>query len=457
MNHSRGNTLGKLTFMLLIIPTLLFSVWVSALDTQGETPTENHWVCPMHPQIIKSDEGSCPICGMDLVKKKSKPLAAKNQTADKVVDHYTCPMHPQIKRDAEGSCPICGMDLVPVYKQSGHLNDEGDVRISAAVENNLGVKTAYVESAPLPQLIETVGYVQFNEDTLKHVHTRVEGWIEKLNVDSVGDSVKAGQTLFEIYAPQLVSAQQEYLIAKSSRNQQLINASRQRLNLLGVTKLQIAALDKSGKASERLSVIAERGGYVSQLNVRQGMFVKPATEIMVLGELVDVWVIAEVFERQSAWLRVGQKVTMRTDSYPARNWRGHVEYIYPVLNSQSRTLEVRIRFENSDRILKPNMYTNITVHVGDGQNRLSIPRSALIRGGRNDRVVKALGEGRYRSVMIAAGYESGDRIEVLSGLSEGDKVVTSAQFMIDSESNLNADMSRMESTPSKTNTTAHQH
>jgi Cu(I)/Ag(I) efflux system membrane fusion protein len=435
MKHSVNK---QLVLIVIAVSLFLFNSAAWALANPADQDSEL-WTCPMHSQIIKDKAGSCPICGMDLVEKKIELSAP----TEKVLDHYTCPMHPQIKRDSEGSCPICGMDLVPVYKQSGDREQAG-VLISPAVENNLGVRTALVENGTLPQLIETVGYIQFNEDTLKHIHTRVEGWIENLAVDSVGDPITAGQTLFEIYAPELVSAQQEYLIAKNSGNRQLIDASRHRLCLMGVTTDQIKMLDKTRKATVRFGVVANKDGYISELNVRQGMFVKPATEIMVLGELTNVWAIAEVFERQSAWLKEGQPVTMRTDSYPSREWDGRVEYIYPVINPQSRTLEVRIHFDNLDETLKPNMFTDITIHSGNEQRRLSIPRSAVIRGGRNDRVVKALGDGHYKSVLVEAGIESGDRIEIIKGLSEGDKVVTSAQFMIDSESNLDADMLRME-------------
>ncbi|WIO74296.1 efflux RND transporter periplasmic adaptor subunit [Porticoccaceae bacterium LTM1] len=397
------------------------------------------WVCPMHPQIVKDKQSGCPICGMDLVEKKPKPAAP----AEKVIDYWTCPMHPQIKKDSEGSCPICGMDLVPEYKPTAGA-EEGGVYISPAVENNLGVKTAEVEESSLTQWVDTVGYVQFNEDTLNHIHTRVEGWIEVLNIDSVGDPVKAGQVLFEIFSPELVNAQEEYVTALESGNKPLISASRQRLSLLGVSGSQIDALRKTRKVQQRLAVMADHTGYISMLNVREGMFVKPATEILATGELDTVWVIAEVFERQAAWLKPGQSVTMKADSYPGSEWRGLVEYIYPVLNPQSRTLEVRIQFENPDERLKPNMFANIRIHAGDESARLHIPRSALIRGGRYDRVVKSLGDGHYKSVLVTAGLESGDRVEILKGLSSGDKVVTSAQFMIDSESNLDAEMERME-------------
>lgn len=407
------------------------------------------WVCPMHPQIVKDKQTGCPICGMDLVEKKPKPTAP----AKKEIDYWTCPMHPQIKKDSEGSCPICGMDLVPEYKPTAGA-EEGGVYISPVVENNLGVKTAEVEESPLTQWVDTVGYVQFNEDTLTHIHTRVEGWIEVLNIDSVGDAVQAGQVLFELFSPELVNAQEEYVTALESGNKPLISASRQRLSLLGVSANQIDALRKSRRVQQRLAVMADHTGYISMLNVREGMFVKPATEILATGELDTVWVIAEVFERQAAWLKTGQSVTMKADSYPGSEWHGRVEYIYPVLNPQSRTLEVRIQFENTDERLKPNMFANIRIHAGDDSTRLHIPRSALIRGGRYDRVVKSLGDGHYKSVLVTAGLESGDRVEILKGLNSGDKVVTSAQFMIDSESNLDAEMERMEA---PAHSQSHQH
>ncbi|MGS2723053.1 efflux RND transporter periplasmic adaptor subunit [Porticoccus sp. GXU_MW_L64] len=357
--------------------------------------------------------------------------------------HWTCPMHPKIVRDEPGSCPICGMDLV-LKKQSAQAEDDAStITIFAAVENNLGVKTEPAVESLLSRRIETVGYVQFNESSLHHIHSRVEGWIETLNVESVGDPIKKGQVLFEIYAPELVNAQEEYITALASGNKKLLSASRLRLELLGVTESQIDKLRSTRKISQRLAVLAHRDGYVSALNVRHGMHVKPATEIMATGDLNTVWVIGEVFERQAAWLKESQQVTMRADSYPGHQWMGEVEYIYPVLNETSRTVQVRVRFDNADELLKPNMFASLTIHADSDKPLLNIPRQALIRGGHVDRVVLSEGEGRYRSVPVLAGMESGDRVAILDGLTVDDQVVTSAQFMIDSESNLDADLDRL--------------
>ena len=379
-------------------------------------------------------------------------VGSGNDLAEPEPLYWQGPMHKQVISDKPGVCSICGMGLKPVYAKeeagsthkSKGSDDLGIVHISPAVVNNLGVRAEPVQKSPLFRQIEAVGYVQFNEDSLHHIHTRVDGWIEKLNVDSVGDPIRKGQVLFEIYSPELVNAQEEYVTAIASGNKQLTAASRQRLALLGATDVQINQLAKTRKVMQRLEVLAHKNGYVSALNVRHGMFVNPAKEVLATGDLNSVWVVAEVFERQAAWIKTGQQVIMRADSYPGRDWRGSVEYIYPVLNQQSRTLQVRVRFDNPDELLKPNMFTTLDIDAGDDQPRLNIPRAALIRGGRNDRVVMALGEGRYQSVGVKAGIESGDRVEILDGLAEGDSVVTSAQFLIDSESSLDAEMARME-------------
>lgn len=336
-----------------------------------------------------------------------------------------------------------GMDLIPVYEEDNQGADEGGVKISPVVENNLGVRTALVQRGPFDLQIETVGYVGFDEDKLTHVHSRVDGWIEVLSVTSEGDSVKKGQTLYELYSPALVNAQEEFLSALRSGNRSLKNASRSRLLSLGLTPSQIKRLEKRKKVDQRIRETAEQSGIVENLKVREGMFIKPSTDVMSIGNLDTVWVIAEVFERQSSWVQPGQKVEMTAEAVPGHTWEGSVDYIYPVLDAKTRTLRVRIRFDNPDQALKPNMFANLRILAPIAEDTLSIPKEALIRGGRYNRVVLSQGEGRYKSVLVRVGMEAGKNVQILEGLNEGDKVVTSAQFLIDSESNIDAEIARM--------------
>jgi len=357
--------------------------------------------------------------------------------------YWVAPMDANFRRDAPGKSPM-GMELLPVYGNDKNSEKMPGILISAAVENNLGVKTAAVDSRPLGSDINTVGYVQFDEDRLHHVHIRVDGWIESLNVSAVGDTVERGELLFELYSPTLFNAQKDLVSALKLGEKSLIQSARQRLRLLGMNARQIETVEKDRAAKERIGIYAHGAGIVSDLQVRHGMFIEPRSEVMAIGSIDSVWVIAEVFERQASWLAMGQEVTMTVDSYPGQRWQATVDYIYPVLNAKSRTIQVRMRVDNKDHRLKPNMFANLSIHTrATAAGVLSVPRAALIVGGRSQRVVKALGKGRYQSVAVVAGREAGDRVEILRGLSESDRVVVAGQFLIDSESNIEAEGERM--------------
>ena len=356
--------------------------------------------------------------------------------------YWVAPMDANFRRDGPGKSPM-GMDLVPVYAEELPSKSDNTVVISPSVENNLGVRTAPVERSTMQMDIDTVGYVQFDEARLHHIHLRVEGWIESLNVSAVGERVEKGQVLFELYSPALFNAQKDLVSALRRDEPELLAAARQKLRLLGLTPSQISKLESSGEATERIAFYAEHSGIVSNLNVRHGMFIEPASEIMAIGSIDTVWVIAEVFERQLPWLATGQKVEMSVDAYPGQLWLARVDYIYPILNPKSRTVQVRIRIDNQDQRLRPNMFASLLIRAEDSAAVLNIPRTALILGGRGQRVVKALGHGRFRSVAVSMGREAGNKVEVLSGLSAGEEVVVSAQFLIDSESNIAAESGRL--------------
>ncbi|MDH5240190.1 MAG: efflux RND transporter periplasmic adaptor subunit [Gammaproteobacteria bacterium] len=357
--------------------------------------------------------------------------------------YWVAPMDPNYRRDEPGKSPM-GMDLVPVYEDEG-VAKPGVVSIDPTIVNNLGVRSEKAQFGLLPRKISTVGYVGYDENTVHHVHTRVEGWIEKLVTKTSGDPVTKGQLLFELYSRTLVNAQEEYLAALRSNNKPLLKASVDRLQAFGVGPREIARLEKEKAVRQRVPVYAEIDGVIANLGVREGIFVTPATEIMSVAKLDSIWVLAEVFERQAAWVRTGQAATVELDYLPGKTWNGVVDYVYPELNPVTRTLKVRIRFENDDATLRPNMFSRVTIQ-GDGFGEVvHVPREAVIRGGSVDRVVIAMGNGRFRVQPVNIGIESGDRIAIRSGLNEGDDVVVSAQFLIDSESNIAAALSRLES------------
>ncbi len=357
--------------------------------------------------------------------------------------YWVAPMDPNYRRDAPGKSPM-GMDLIPVYPEDlAGQSSPGLVRIDPSVAQNLGVRTGSAEFGPLYSQIETVGYISYDEDRLHHLHPRVNGWIEQLAVKSAGEQVKQGQRLFELYSPELVNAQFELLQAQRSGNRTLIRSSIERLRVLGVDDQQINAIRKAREVRQRIEIKAPADGYITQLGVREGMYVTPSVQIMELGALDEVWVIAEVFERQAAWLASGLNARMETEFLPGQVLQGQLDYIYPDLDPNSRTLRVRLRFANPGQKLKPNMFARVTIDSQASQPVVSVPREALIRSGRMERVVLALGNGEYRSVRVRAGREAGDRVEILEGLAGDEEVVTSAQFLIDSESSISADFSRI--------------
>ncbi len=352
-------------------------------------------------------------------------------------------MEPMIHYSKPGISRM-GMELVPVYPEKGQSTDQSTVRISPTVIDNLGVRTAPVIKGTLTRLIETVGYVEPNENKISHIHTYAEGWIRKLFVKTVGEPVKMGQVVLQLYSPILVNAQDEYLIALSSGNQSLIDASYKRLQAFHISEQQIRELKSTKKSSQLIDIYPHQDGIVTMLNIREGMHVTPDTEMMSIVDLSSIWMIAQIFEEQANWVKVGDSAEARLSAFPGKIWKGTVEYIYPQVELTTRTLKVRFRFDNPDGILKPNMYANISLFVEPQKNVLSIPLEALIRSAEGNRVIVKLNDDQFQSRIVNIGFESEDRVEILSGLKEGEIVVISGQFLIDSETNLKAGLERIE-------------
>ncbi|MCG2838470.1 efflux RND transporter periplasmic adaptor subunit [Photobacterium sp. WH77] len=378
----------------------------------------------------------------------SQALSANNSdsSADtpKAPLYWVAPMDPNYRRDQPGKSPM-GMDLIPVYEedQGGSKSKPGTVRIDPAVENNLGVKTAAVSVQPLSPRIETVGYVAFDERHLWQTNVRVSGWVENLYINAVGEQVKQGDVLFTLYSPELVKAQEELLNAYRTKRDGLIKGAYERLVSLGVDKAQIQAIARSGKAVQTVKVKAPADGVIASLNVREGAYLSPAQSVISAGPLNTVWVDAEVFERQAHWIKTGSKATMTLDALPGKAWQGRVDYVYPILDPATRTLRMRLNFNNAAGELKPNMFANIVLEPETDKAVMTIPASAVIRSGGMTRVVLSEGEGKYRSARIEVGRQAAEQIEVLQGLSLQDSVVTSAHFLLDSESSQSADLARI--------------
>lgn len=394
------------------------------------------YVCPMHPNIVRSEPGNCPICGMQLVQKAAEPAAS----GERKLLYYRHPHNPSITSDKPMQDEM-GMDYVPVYDDGGGVA----VKINPAMVNNLGVRTAKVERGKIWRKIDTVGYVDLNENYISHIHLRTNGWIENTLVKSEGERVEQGQLLFEVYSPDLVNAQEEYLQALNIGNRRLVEASAGRLQALGLSARQIERLQKTRKAEQYVQVYAPQTGIVDKLGIRQGMYVTPQMEIMTLADISSVWIQAEVFEKQVEWIKEGYPAEVTLAYLPGRTWDGEVEYVYPSLNPKTRTLRVRLRFQNKDEVLKPNMFASVTIYAGPKPDVIMIPREALIRTAHEARVILALGEGRFQPRQVVPGVESGNWVEIVRGLDVGETVVTSGQFLIDSEASLKASMQRMQS------------
>ena len=372
---------------------------------------------------------------------------AAKQTSDgvsvkeKTPLYWVNPMDPRDKRDGPAKDNM-GMDFIPVYEEQ-KSGSPGTVTISPEIQQNLGVRLAKVERLPIHQQIETVGYVGYDEDRLEAINARMAGWIRTLAIKSEGQRVTKGSLIYELYAPDLVNAQHEYLLALNTANPLLLRAAEGKLKSLQVPADQIAALKRSRQVRETISIYAPSSGYVSELKVREGQYVEPAAALFNISTLQQVWVSAEVFERQAAQLKVGDPVTMTLDYAPGRSWQGKVDYLYPTLDSATRTLKVRLRFANPDEFLKPNMFAKVAIRTGKGEPQLVVPSEAVIRTGSQDRLVLALGDGNFKSVAVTLGPQFGDKVAIKTGVEAGDSIVSSAQFLLDSESAIDSDFQRM--------------
>ena len=384
-------------------------------------------------EAISNSKSKTTSHSAELIEEKaSKPL------------YWVAPMDDNYRRNKPGKSPM-GMELVPVYADANNSAEQGTVKINPSVVNNLGVRTAKVKYAQLDNQINTVGFITYNEDKLSHIHPRIAGWIEKLYVKATGDLVEKDQPLYELYSPELVNAQEEYLLTLAANDKRLISASESRLKALKVPQKVIEGIKSTKQVKQHVMFTAPQSGIIKDLNIRESFYVELGTKLFSIGDISQVWVEAEVFERQYRKIHRGDKVSMNLDYLPEHVWQGEVDYIYPVLDAKTRTVRVRLRFNNPDFSLKPNMFAQVTIFDSNEQQQLLIPKEALIRTGKQNRVVLALNKGEFKSISVRVGNQDADHIEVLSGLNEGDNVVVSAQFLIDSESSKTSDFMRMTS------------
>jgi RND family efflux transporter MFP subunit len=426
-----------------------------AAKQEGKT---KHWRCPMHPEIVRDALGKCPKCGMDLVPVQPEAAPAPAAPApgapaaapkERKIKYWVSPMDPGYVRDKPGKAP-CGMDMVPVYEDAGAgAETPGVIAVSPSTIQSMGVRTAKVEVRPLSRLTLAVGLVTFNERNLSTITTKVNGWLERLYVNATGDPVRKGQALVSIYSPELVSSQEEYLQAlrnlKAMKNspvkemadgaRRLAEASRRRLAYFDVSAAQIDDLERTGQVKKQLTLASPANGIVTKRMVTQGMYVQAGMPLLEVADLSTVWVDADIYQYELPWIKVGQPVTMTLDYMPGETFPGKIDYIYPYLKEATRTAKVRLRFSNPGLKLKPEMFAQVKIESPVVHNAVVVPADAVIDTGLKQYVFIALGGGRFEPREVKLGVLGDDGVrEVISGLKGGEDVVTSAQFMLDSES-----------------------
>jgi RND family efflux transporter MFP subunit len=364
--------------------------------------------------------------------------------------YWKAPMDPTYIRDDPGKSPM-GMDLVPECPSAGGEAPAGSVRIDSSTIQNIGVRTAPVEVRDLRRTIRTVGRISYDERLIAHVHTKIQGWVEKLLVDYVGQEVKRGQPLLEIYSPELVATQEELLLAASYQRatgespfedvnragSALFEATKRRLELWDIAEHDIDRLLETREIKKTLTLHAPTRGVVTELRVRSGMEVKPNDNLYTIADLSTVWLLADVYESELPWVELGQQGSVHLSYLPNMRFSGTVTYISPFLDPKTRTVQVRLELPNPDGHLRPEMFGETVIQGKLHRARVAVPSEAVMRSGQRTLIVVALGEGRFEPREVELGLDSGDGwFEVSQGVDPGEQVVVSSQFLIDSESRL---------------------
>jgi RND family efflux transporter MFP subunit len=404
-------------------------------------------------KIIETKIQRKPVGESDLPTLK-EGSGTRSESTGRTIAYWRSPMNPNYIRDEPGKSPM-GNDLIPVYEDE---IGEQEIRISPNMTQNIGVKTEKIKIRKLSRTIRTVGRLTYDERRVMHVHTKYAGWIEKLHVDYTGKKVNKGDLLMEVYSPVLVSTQEELLLALkyneslkdnpfpeiSTGAESLLNSTRRKLELLDVPQHQIDTLIKEKKISKTMHIHSPVDGYVIKKPAVHGMRIKPGMGLYTIADLSNIWVFADIYEYELPWVKVGQPVKMELPYYPGKEFKGEITYIDPYLESKSRTIKVRMEFENKNGELKPDMYSNIILESVIDKETVAVPVEGVIRSGEKDIVIVVSKSGGFDSREVTLGAAADGYYQVLKGLQGDEEVVTSSGFLIDSESNLKEAISKLQ-------------
>jgi RND family efflux transporter MFP subunit len=413
----------------------------------------------MHPEVRSNQPGECPECGMQL-----QPVAPE-PAADDSIAFYTCTMHPSVHVSEPGRCPICNMDLIPVMKKpaadSGASADLS-FHVSLARQQMVGVTFATVERRNLQKVVTAYGRVDYDETALAVVNLRVAGWIEKLFVDFTGQFVRKGDPLFRLYSPALVSAQSEYLLALASPDttaeyaRSLVDTARERLRLWQITDQQLRELERTRQPLVNIPILSPVSGYVVEKMAVEGMRIEPDMALYRIADLSTVWLQADVYESELPFVRVGQAARITLPSLTGRELHGTVSYVDPVLDPTTRAARVRIVLPNDEGLFKPDMYASVELQVDLGE-RLVVPDGAVLRTGERQIAFVDQGDGIFEMRLVTLGARAKGYYEILAGLAPGERVVASANFLIDAESRVQGVLRRLDNDSTTVSTPAHRH
>jgi len=452
-----------LSFLALVISSGLLISCGSDETDMAKNEDVQLWTCGMDPEVIVDEPGQCPKCGMNLVPlKKSTASANKGMNVgdhksdtERKIKFWQAPMNPSEIYDKPGKSAM-GMDLIPVYDDQ--VSSGSAVQIDPVTVQNMGVRTATVEKTDFSRSIRTIGKIDYNEENIFIVSSKISGWIEKLYVDYTGKPVRKGQPLLEIYSPDLVTTQQEYLLALKNKKligetqfasiregaESLLNSTRQRLLYWDIPESAIRGLEESNEVRKTLKLESPANGVVIHKNAIEGLHIKEGTSLYQIADLSTIWVYVSIYDNELPWVQVGQKATMELSYSPGKVLQGRVAYIYPYLNEKARDVKVRLEFSNPGLELKPGMYVNVWIKTPAIENAIVVPSEAVIRSGHRNLVFVTRGEGRFEPREVRLGEEGDEgKIRIISGLLENEQVVISAQFLLDSESRLQEAIQKM--------------